>query len=72
MVWFCRGYELKKIQENNDAEIMDVVLQEAKDSYTSEIVVELQSEATEDLESNISRIVQWIQAWQQNLADESD
>lgn len=62
----CRGYPLKKIQENNDAEIMDVVLAEARESYASEIVIELTSEGTEDLESNVARIVQWIQAWQRD------
>ena len=59
---FHRGYPLKKIQENNEAEIMEVVLDEARSSYAQEIVVELQSEGTEDLESNVQRIVQWIEA----------
>ncbi|KAF9452630.1 P-loop containing nucleoside triphosphate hydrolase protein [Macrolepiota fuliginosa MF-IS2] len=58
-----RGYPLKKIQENNEAEIMQVVSEEARASYPTEIVVELRSEETEDLESNISRIVEWIQIW---------
>lgn len=62
----CRGYPLKKIQENNEAEIMEVVLDEARSSYAQEIVVELKSEGTEDLESNVARIVQWIQAWKEN------
>jgi adenylate kinase len=61
-----RGYKLNKIQENNDAEIMNVVLEEAQSSYAPEIVVELKSENTEDLESNVSRVVEWINAW---LAD---
>ena len=61
-----RNYHLKKIQENNEAEIMQTVLQEARDSYPPEIVVELQSETTDDMESNVSRIIQWIEAWQSN------
>ncbi|KAI0735295.1 P-loop containing nucleoside triphosphate hydrolase protein [Earliella scabrosa] len=61
-----RGYPLKKIQENNEAEIMEVVLDEARSSYAKEIVVELQSESTEDLESNVARIVQWIEAWKKD------
>ncbi|KAI8995518.1 P-loop containing nucleoside triphosphate hydrolase protein [Trametes punicea] len=61
-----RGYSLKKIQENNEAEIMDVVIEEARSSYAPEIVVELQSEGTEDLESNVARIVQWIEAWKKD------
>ena len=61
---------MKKIQENNEAEIMEVVLDEARSSYPQEIVVELQSERTEDLDSNVQRIVQWIEAWRKdrNLA----
>ncbi|KAI0793386.1 P-loop containing nucleoside triphosphate hydrolase protein [Abortiporus biennis] len=61
-----RGYPLKKIQENNEAEIMEVVSDEARSSYAPEIVVELKSEGTEDLEANIARIVQWINAWRKD------
>ena len=61
-----RGYPLKKIQENNEAEIMEVVLDEARSSYPEQVVVELKSEGTEDLESNVARIVQWINAWRKD------
>jgi adenylate kinase len=54
---------LKKIQENNEAEIMQVVLEEARSSYPAEIVVELQSESMADLEGNIKSIVEWITTW---------
>jgi adenylate kinase len=57
---------LKKIQENNEAEIMDVVLEEAREAYAEEVVVALNSEDTTNLESNVSRIVQWIEAWLKN------
>lgn len=64
---FCfRGYSLKKIQENNESEIMQTVLDDAKDSYAEEIVVELRSNSTEDLESNVQRIVSWIQNWRRD------
>ncbi|KII93200.1 hypothetical protein PLICRDRAFT_35384 [Plicaturopsis crispa FD-325 SS-3] len=68
-----RGYALKKIQENNEAEIMEVVLDEARSSYAPEIVVELKSEGTEDLEANVGRIVEWIKAWRSDrgLTDSS-
>lgn len=42
---------------------MQVVADEARSSYKPEIVVELSSEGTEDLESNVARIVQWINSW---------
>jgi adenylate kinase len=61
---FYRGYPLKKIQENNEAEIMQVVLDEAMSSYPPEIVVELTSEGIDDLEANVSRILEWIKNWQ--------
>lgn len=63
---FVRNYTLKKIQENNESEIMQCVLDEAKESYAKELVVELRSESTEDLEGNVDRIVQWIRAWRKD------
>lgn len=61
-----RAYPLKKIQENNEAEIMQVILEEARSSYPAEIIVELQSENTEQLEANVARIVEWIKLWLKN------
>ena len=45
---------------------MSVVLEEAREAYTEEIVVALNSEDTSELESNVSRIVQWIEGWLKN------
>jgi adenylate kinase len=61
-----RGYSLKKIQENNEAEIMQVVLEEAQSSYMPEIVIELPSETSQDLDSNVTRILEWITQWTKN------
>lgn len=61
-------YPLKKIQENNMSEIMGIVLDEAQGAYAEEIVVELQSETVQDMESNVARIIQWIENWQRDLA----
>ena len=61
-----RGYSTKKIQENNEAEIMQVVLEEARASYPEETVVELSSDSTEDLESNVSRLVEWVVQWEKD------
>ncbi|KAJ6627129.1 P-loop containing nucleoside triphosphate hydrolase protein [Mycena sp. CBHHK59/15] len=58
-----RNYPLKKIEENNEAEIMQVVLEEARASYPPEIVVELRSESMQDLEANVARVVEWISVW---------
>ncbi|GBG28052.1 Adenylate kinase isoenzyme 6 [Hondaea fermentalgiana] len=58
-----RGYSPSKVQENVQAEIMQVLEEEAKDSYAKEIVQVLKSDNVEDLESNVERIVAWAKAW---------
>ncbi|KAN0060821.1 factor activating pos9 [Thecaphora frezii] len=58
-----RGYTLKKIQENNEAEIMSVVLEDARSSYPSEAIVPLRSQEPGDVEENVDRILAWIKAW---------
>ncbi|CAJ0757177.1 5163_t:CDS:2, partial [Entrophospora sp. SA101] len=55
--------ERQKITENVDCEIFQIVLEEAKESYSEEIVVELQSNNTDDIENNLSRIEEWIKNW---------
>ena len=58
-----RGYSTRKLQENVEAEIMQVILDEARESYREEIVVELPSNTIEDIESNLARTVAWLEAW---------
>lgn len=45
---------------------MEVLLQEARDSYDDEIVIELQSNTTEDLETNVERIEAWYKQWKED------
>lgn len=63
-----RKYPEAKLQENMDSEIMEVLLQEAKESYDEDIVVELQSVTADEMESNVERIEQWLEQWKQNQA----
>jgi len=58
-----RGYSVKKVQENIEAEIMQVLLDEAKESYNSDIVLELASNTTDDMLSNIEQISTWCSNW---------
>ncbi|KAF2658997.1 P-loop containing nucleoside triphosphate hydrolase protein [Lophiostoma macrostomum CBS 122681] len=51
----ARGYKGKKLDENMDSEIMQVLLDEARESYREEIVVELRSDSVEDVEGNVER-----------------
>ncbi|PWY98200.1 P-loop containing nucleoside triphosphate hydrolase protein [Testicularia cyperi] len=60
-----RGYPLNKIQENNEAEIMGVVADDARSSYPAEAIVELRSQESGDVEENVDRIIAWIHAWRQ-------
>ncbi len=62
----CSNYVEHKLQENLDSEIMQVLLEEARESYDMEIVVELRSDNSEDIESNVDRIEAWIKSWQHN------
>jgi adenylate kinase len=59
----ARGYAQNKLTENVEAEIMQVILDEARESYAEEVVVELPSNSVEDIESNVQRAVAWMQAW---------
>lgn len=45
---------------------MEVLLQEARDSYDEEIIVELTSNTSDEMESNIERIEMWIGQWKKN------
>ncbi|KAI9594265.1 AAA domain-containing protein [Syncephalis fuscata] len=63
-----RGYSQHKISENVECEIMQVVLEEARESYKEEIVVDLQSDTVEQMESNAERIREWTSAWLVNNA----
>lgn len=58
-----RGYSEKKRSENIECEIMQVVWEEAKESYDVSIVIELPSNTLDDLDSNVNRVVAWLDAW---------
>ena len=49
-----------------DSEIMEVLLEEARGAYDEEIVVELRSDAAEDVEGNVERIERWIENWKRD------
>ena len=51
---------------------MEVLLQEARDSYAAEMVVELTSNSTDEMESNVDRIESWIKQWKKDNAERED
>lgn len=65
-----RGYEGKKLEENMDAEIMQVLLDEAREAFDNELVIELQSDSIEDIDQNVARITEWVNLWKQNREKE--
>merc|ERR1712086_465254 len=60
----ARGYSDKKIQENVECEIMEVVAEEARESYKQEIYVEFDSNTADEMELNADKLKEWIDNWQ--------
>ena len=58
-----RGYSENKRSQNMQCEIMQVVLDEAQESYAKEIVVELKSNTIQDMDQNVDRVVTWYNQW---------
>ena len=49
-----------------DSEIMQVLLDEARENYKEEIVVELRSDNAEDVDGNIERVEAWVEQWKKD------
>ncbi|KAF5524305.1 Adenylate kinase isoenzyme 6-like protein HBR1 [Colletotrichum aenigma] len=62
----ARKYPEAKLQENLDSEIMEVLLQEARDAFDEEIVVELTSNTSDEMETNVSRVEDWLEQWKKD------
>jgi adenylate kinase len=63
----ARNYSAKKLEENMDAEIMQVLLEEAREGFDECPVVELQSDKLEDIDANVERIQEWIENWKKDI-----
>jgi adenylate kinase len=61
-----RGYSEKKRMENMECEIMQVVAEEAREAYESEIVHEIMSNTVEDIDSGAERVELWLAAFKKN------
>lgn len=58
-----RGYNGKKLDDNIQCEIFQTILEEALNSYKTEIVHELSNVTPEQLGDNVKQICLWIQQW---------
>jgi len=52
-----------QVAENVECEIMQVVLEEARESYAAEIIHECASETLEQMDANVDRVEAWLAAW---------
>ena len=59
----ARGYSDRKVQENVRCEIMEVVAEEARESYKPEIYVELDSNTADEMENNADILKAWVDTW---------
>ncbi|XP_065873336.1 adenylate kinase isoenzyme 6 homolog [Euphorbia lathyris] len=58
-----REYSQKKISNNIECEIFQILLEEAKDSYSEDIVVALRSDSIEDISRNVGTLTDWVRNW---------
>lgn len=63
VVLVFREYSQKKIQENIECEIFQTILEEARESYSTDIVHECQSNTPAEMETNLDNIQIWLQQW---------
>jgi len=59
----ARGYAQPKLQQNMESEIMQVILEEAREAYDPSIVHEVPSNTLEDMESTVQRVRDWSKQW---------
>ncbi|KAI4247075.1 MAG: hypothetical protein L6R40_001740 [Gallowayella cf. fulva] len=65
----ARNYPERKLQENMDAEIMEVLLDEARNAFDPNMVIELQSNDSDDMKSNASRVEAWVGQWKKEYGN---
>ena len=52
-----------KVEENVEAEIMQIVLDEVRNSYKEEITLVLTNDTMDQLNDNCQRVISWITDW---------
>ncbi|XP_073063123.1 adenylate kinase isoenzyme 6 homolog [Primulina eburnea] len=57
-----RGYTGQKLSNNIECEIFQILLEEAKESYSEGIVVPLRSDSVDDIDRNLSTLTDWIRS----------
>ncbi|CAK8677869.1 adenylate kinase isoenzyme 6-like isoform X2 [Clavelina lepadiformis] len=65
-----RRYNEAKMKNNIECEIFQTILDEARESYKTEIVHELQSDTPNDMEQNVDKIVTWCNQWSTSVGQQ--
>eukprot|EP00249_Psilotum_nudum_P000234 c10979_g1_i1 orf=198-725(-) len=58
-----RGYMGQKLQNNMECEIFQVLLEEAYESYSHDIITAMPSNTIEDMSDNVERLKDWVHSW---------
>ncbi|MQM01398.1 hypothetical protein Taro_034150 [Colocasia esculenta] len=58
-----RGYMGPKLTNNIECEIFQVLLEEAKASYSEDIVMAMRSDSVDDISRNLSTLTGWVNSW---------
>jgi adenylate kinase len=61
-----RGYNERKRDENMECEIMQVVLEAVRENFEAAPVVELSSNTVDEMDSNVSRVEEWLVNWKRD------
>ena len=62
----ARGYKGIKLEDNITCEIFQTILEEAKTAYREEIIQELRSDNETQMNENLNRICDWLEAWKKD------
>ena len=58
-----RNYPDAKISNNMECEIFQTILDEAREAFEEDVVMELSSNTTEEHTTNLDKLVSWINDW---------
>ncbi|KAK7531445.1 AAA domain-containing protein [Phyllosticta citribraziliensis] len=65
----ARGYAGKKLDDNMDCEIMEVLVEEARQAFDDECVVQLTSDEADQVDANVERMEAWVRQWKTDHED---
>ncbi|KAK3036838.1 hypothetical protein RJ639_031316 [Escallonia herrerae] len=58
-----KGYSGSKLSNNLDCEIFQMLLEEARESYSQDILMALKSDTIDDMNKNVAILTDWSKSW---------